>query len=299
MPPGLVFGLSAALAWGVVDVAAAISGRRIGSMRAVVVTQLASLVGLALFTLARPDLLGPNALDGLRAGLPLGLISSVAYVLYFAALRIGPLSVVSPIIVSYGGITVILALLIRGESMHLLQAGGALLATMGVILTGLVFHGGTLRGARLVGPGVVAAIITALVFASVSIMLTTPIRDFGWLAVVAGSRIGNTAASLCVFAVAVRSGGGPLAPLLVRTASMTRRIVLLLVIAGFCDVGGFLIYAMGLEVGPVWLVGLASSFGPVFVIAYGVGSLGERLARTQWMGLALLAAGIGLLAVAG
>ena len=56
---------------------------------------------------------------------------------------------------------------------------------------------------------------------------------------------------------------------------------------------------MGLEVAPTWLVGLASSFGPVLAVAYAVWRLGERPHATQWAGLALLAGGVVVLAVAG
>ena len=49
MPPALGLGLLAAFMWGFVDLSAAIAGRRIGSLRAVVWTQFASLAGLGLF----------------------------------------------------------------------------------------------------------------------------------------------------------------------------------------------------------------------------------------------------------
>ena len=45
-----------------------------------------------------------------------------------------------------------LAVLLRGESLLPAQAMGAVLATVGVVLAGVVFDG-SLRGARLVGPG--------------------------------------------------------------------------------------------------------------------------------------------------
>ena len=50
---------------------------------------------------------------------------------------------------------------------------------------------------------------------------------------------------------------------------------------------------------PTWLVGLASSFGPVIAVAYAVWRLGERPHATQWVGLALLGVGVVVLALAG
>jgi drug/metabolite transporter (DMT)-like permease len=50
---------------------------------------------------------------------------------------------------------------------------------------------------------------------------------------------------------------------------------------------------------PGLLLGLASSFGPVIAVAYGVWRLGERPHATQWLGLALLGVGVVVLALAG
>ena len=58
-------------------------------------------------------------------------------------------------------------------------------------------------------------------------------------------------------------------------------------------------YAIGLGVAPVWLIGLSSSFGPVLPVAYAIGRLGERPRPTQWLGLALIAAGMVALALSG
>ena len=69
-------------------------------------------------------------------------------------------------------------------------------------------------------------------------------------------------------------------------------------LAGTCDLIGFVAYTIGLEVAPTWLVGLASSFGPALVVLIAVAFLGERLRPSQWLGLAMLAGGLLVLAVA-
>jgi transporter family protein len=76
-------------------------------------------------------------------------------------------------------------------------------------------------------------------------------------------------------------------------------MVAIVIVGGVCDVAGFATYAMGLAVAPVWLVGLSSSFGPVLAVGYAIWRLGERPHPTQWVGLALIAAGIVVLALAG
>ena len=68
---------------------------------------------------------------------------------------------------------------------------------------------------------------------------------------------------------------------------------------GVFDVGGFISFAIGLAIAPVWLIGLSSSFGPVLAIGYAVWRLGERLRPSQWAGLLLLGVGVMVLAVSG
>jgi drug/metabolite transporter (DMT)-like permease len=299
VPTGLLLGLSASLTWGFVDVCAAIATRRIGSLRMLVGSQLASLVVLGLVVIADPSLLGPTPLEGIEAGLPLGILSSVAYLSYFTALRIGPISIVSPVIVAYGGATVLLAVLLRGETLAPMQALGAICATAGVVLAGTTFHGGALRGARIVGPGVLVALLTLVLFAILTVALAGPIQAHGWLGVVLGSRLSNNVTSILMLVIAERSGASRFRPLLRPAGALTRSVIAVVAIGGALDMVAFVAYAVGLEVAPTWLVGLASSFGPIVVIAYAVSRLGERPHATQWMGLLLIGAGVGILSVVG
>jgi drug/metabolite transporter (DMT)-like permease len=299
MPTGLGLGLFASLTWGIVDVSAAVATRFVGSLRVLVGTQLVSIVALLVIALAFPSLLGSTAVDGIVAGFPLGLLAAAAYLAYFTALRLGPVSIVSPVIVAYGGVTVILAVLLRGEVLTSQQILGAVVATAGVVLASIAFEGGSRRGVRLVGPGVVAAVLTMIGFAVLTLLLATPIRDFGWLPVVLGSRIGNNVSAIVLLLVALRSGRPVFRPLLDPSLGWSRTPILVVIVGGVFDIVAFAAYAVGLGIAPVWLIGLASSFGPVLAVGYGIWRLGERPHRTQWAGLALIAVGVVVLALSG
>ena len=67
----------------------------------------------------------PSDPGDLALSLFFGVVAAGAYMSFFTALRIGPLAVVSPVVAAYGGLTVVAAVLIRGESLTLLQGGGA------------------------------------------------------------------------------------------------------------------------------------------------------------------------------
>lgn len=299
MLTGLAYGLLAAAGWGIVDIAGAVAARRIGSLRVQIGLLTMGVASFVLFTLLRPDLLGPDWVVGVIVGLPLGVFAASGYIAYMTALRLGPISVVSPIAVSYGGLSVILAVVVRGESLTLLQAAGAVLATVGVVMTAVALEGGRLRSARIAGPGVAMALLTVVLFGLLGVILAGPIRDHGWLPILLGSRFGNLLAGLALFALASLTGTSRLRAVLEPGHPPTRGIVALLALGGVCDTAAFSAFAIGLGQAPVWIVTLASSFGPVLVVLFAIVQLGERLRPLQWAGLAALAAGLAVLAVAG
>jgi chloramphenicol-sensitive protein RarD len=67
------------------------------------------------------------------------------------------------------------------------------------------------------------------------------------------------------------------------------------VLAGLLDVAGLVSFGIGLETSLVWLVGLASSFGPVAAVIVAVLFLGERPRPVQWLGIVAIAMGIVLI----
>ena len=139
-----------------------------------------------------------------------GLIGAGAYFSYFTGLRMGPIAVVSGMVAAYGGLTVVLSVVLRGESLTLTQAFGAAIATAGVILTGVAFEGG-LRGTRFAGPGVVFAVVALVLFALMAITTDIALESASWLQVLLVSRLVTTAVSIVAVAVvAVRRATDPI-----------------------------------------------------------------------------------------
>jgi drug/metabolite transporter (DMT)-like permease len=292
MPFGLITGLGAALAWGTLDIFTALASRRVGSLAVTAGMQLvgATLLGALLLISGTP--LPSDQTTLVIAGI-LGVIGAGAYLSYFTGLAIGPISVVSGMVAAYGGLTVVLSVLVRGESLTVLQAIGATVATAGVILTGVAFDGGW-RATRLAGPGVIFAVVALVLFALMTITADIALDSTPWLPMLVIARLVTAGLSIAALAwLTVRprhaDADGATPPL---TASMRRRVIGAIVIAGVLDVLGLISFAIGLERAPTWLVGLASSFGPAVTIVVAVAFLGERLKPIQWFGLGGVAVGM-------
>lgn len=294
MPLGLLTGLGAALSWGTLDVFSALAARRVGSL---IVTTGIQLIGATLvIVLAVATRTAFPSDPGVIVGASLvGLAGAGAYLAYFTGLRIGPISVVSGMVAAYGGLTVVLAVVIRNESLTVIQAAGAALATVGVILTGVSFTG-SIRGTRLASPGVAFAFVALILFATMSIGTDIVLDSAGWLEVLLVSRTANAILSTLILIIAMTALRGPAAPLLIGSDGerhgMDRRILAYVGLGGTLDVMGLIVFIYGLENAETWLVGLASSFGPAVTIVVAVLFLGERLDRIQWIGLAGILAGM-------
>ena len=296
MSLGLLTGLGAAVCWGTLDLFSALASRRIGSLRVTSGMQIvgALLIWLVAVVTSTPVPTDPFVLVG--GGL-VGLAGAGAYLSYFTGLRIGPIAVVSGMVSAYGGLTVVLAVVLRGEALSPLQALGATLATVGVVLTGIAFDGG-LRGVKFASPGVVFAVVALILFATMTIASDIVIDRAPWLQVLMVARAVNALASIVILALATTALRRLAAPMIegddgdVSGRSIEPRVAAAVVLAGTLDIIGLMLFAYGLEHAETWLVGLASSFGPAVTIIAAVALLGERLRPVQWLGMSAILLGM-------
>lgn len=313
MEAGFAVASIAALAFAATDFAAALVGRRTGSVVVVFADLAISAFVLGLLAFAttgspiptEPALLGPVGL--------LGFLFALAYLALFEGLRLGPVSVVSPVTSTFGATTVVLAILLLGERPTPIQLVGVVLATVGAVFASLVPEG-TSGWPRLVSAGPVLGLVAVVLNSLVTVGLQGPIRELGWLAPLLITRISGLATAFVVLLVASRFGHGmkPRRPgdsgagarvagesrivVLVRRIARSRRSwIVLLLIVGTCDSVGQTFLAVGLSIAPAWLVGLVASSGSILVAGAGLAFLGERLRPSQWIGIALL--GVSLVSV--
>ena len=284
MPFGLLTGLTAALFWGTLDVITALASRVIGSLRVTAGMQsVTAVLFLVIFVATGATI--PTEPASIALAVLLGLIGAGAYLSYFTGLQFGPIAVVSGMVSAFGGLTVVLSVVIRGESLSPLQAFGAAVATVGVLLTAFAFDGG-LRATRFAGPGVVFALVALVLFSLMAITTDVALETMSWIQIYTIARVVNASIGTVVLLTLARPAGSALGHRPEGGPTWSNpRIVGALVLVGVLDVVGLVAFAIGLETAPTWMVGLAASFGPAVTIMVAVAFLGERLRPVQWFGL--------------
>jgi drug/metabolite transporter (DMT)-like permease len=277
-------GLGAALSWAIATLASSRSSRMIGPLSVlgwVMAVGLIAAIGPAL--LARPVPLGPGEVVAL---LVIGLSHNVGLLLVYAALSIGRVSIVAPIVATEGALAAVISILL-GESLELATAVLLAAIAVGVVLAAAersadspeAVTAPASRNRRAILLGIAAAVTF-----SIGLVLSGRLGAQGvpppWV-MLASRTIGVTMIVL------------PL--LLTRRFRLTRSALPLVVIAGLLEVFGGAIYIVAASEGVAVAAVLSSQFAAIAAVG-GFLLFGERLQRLQLIGVVVIAIGITALA---
>lgn len=283
----MIFGLLAALGWGFADFFGALGGRRIGSLPAVVIGQIVSVVFMSVLVFAGDH---DMAVVGSVLGLLVvnGFASMFAYASHYRALELGPVAVVSPIGAGYAVVGVTLAIVVLGE-----RPSGLALIGVGVTVLGSMLVSTDLPALR-AGiherpPGLPWALASSVGFGVAGFLLAKIVLDTGtWVVGLWASR----AAMVLAFVPFVTIRRRDLRPL--RTASVAA--ITFSVGAGLADIVGVTSYSYATDQGEAVSILLASSaVFPVIAVALSIVVLKERLAANQYVGVGAVVTGLLLL----
>lgn len=123
--------LFSSIAWGIADFGGGLATRRIGPLRVLTVSYPAGALVITLLALTIvPGTISPSVL---WLSIYTSVVGTIAMVLLYAALAVGPMGIVSPL-TAVGGATVpVIVGIARGESLTPLIVGGMVLAVIAVI----------------------------------------------------------------------------------------------------------------------------------------------------------------------
>jgi len=263
------------------------SARRIGAlwtslgMQAVGATTLAA----TLLVLGRWPPMGAGivpwaVLLAISGGLPLWLL--------YRALALGPIAVVSPVVASYAALTVVLVVVFLGERLSEAQTVAIAVTFVGVVLSTTDLRAFLATIGRPL-PGVRLGILATIGFAVWGALLAAATRQHDGLALIL---LWRTIAVVMLAAVALVARRGVALPVPPRTLALVAAV-------GVLDTLGNVAFVLGVSSGQAAITATGSGLYPLVPALLGIGLLGERLAPNQYLGIAIVVAGLVALGLRG
>ncbi|WP_309713435.1 DMT family transporter [Pseudolysinimonas sp.] len=282
----IVIGLASALTYGVADFFGGLAAKRTAS---VVVTAFAALVGLVVLLPATLLMPGRPSFDAFLWGGLSGITGAAAIFLLYAALAIGPMSILSPLTAVLSALVPMTWGLVGGERLPwwgYVALGGVLVA---IVLVGFVPEKGAVRP-RL--RGVVYATLSGLLIGCFFIFVDQAPADSGLYPIVANRIVAGSIlfVVLGVLLVIARRRGVPPFPGL-------RGAWGLIVACGIADAAANVLILTGLRMGDLTVMSVLAALYPGGTIALAALVLRERIAPVQWVGLVLALASAAVLAI--
>ncbi len=280
----IVWGLLSASSLGTADFLAGINGRSLGYSRTLLWVFVVSCVCLTAYMLAvdHPMII---ALSDQWLIVVFGLLNTIAMLLLYGALAIGPLSLVAPIISAYPVIVVAFAFML-GSRPSELQWLGMALATVGVIVVASAVRSNGAAAPAKHGKVLILASCACLAYAILVISGQQAVPIHGELQTLWLGRIIAMIALLPFLLVSRTSPGVPV------------RWWPILGLQGILDFAGvqFLLLGSNGDYTEITAV-VGSLFGAVTVLLARV-FLKEQMSKFQWMGIFLIFTGVASLSVA-
>jgi drug/metabolite transporter (DMT)-like permease len=278
---GVLFGLTAAICFGVADFFATGAARRAGVPRTLLAVQVVGMLamGAVVAVAGRPPVAAPGAWAAMAT---LSAVNFVGMLLLYRAFAIGTLSLVSPIASGFAVVTAGLALA-TGERPPGLALAGSLLLVLGVTIVSRTRAPGA---ATLAGVPEAVAVTFCFGLYYWALGQLTPVLGVFWPALV--TRLVQLLLALAVVVVAWRTEEAP-APL--------RSSLPLFIAAGLLDTAALVAVSVGVDRAyTTTTTALVSLYSMVTVVlAWAI--LRERLAPGQWAGVAVVLAGVLLVSI--
>ena len=264
--------------WGTADFLGGVTSRRMATLAVYGISQAAGFVVLivaatALGSWGADPRLWPWAI----ASSLLGMAGMLAF---YAALSIGPMGIVSPL-VSLSVIVPVSVALLQGETPGSVQVLGIIAAVMGILLA----SGPELSGAESARPLVLAG-VAALAFGGMYITMAEG-SEYDPLMTMTGMRV-TTVAIFAVILLSARSFGGA-----------TRADLPALAVIGVFDAGANVAYGVATTMGLLSTTAVLGSLYPVVTAVLAAIFLHERLRPVQYVGVVVAVTGVLLIAASG
>jgi drug/metabolite transporter (DMT)-like permease len=290
----VLIGLAGALIFGAADFIGGIAAKRISSVR---VTAVGGLSGLAVLLVALPVVGGAWSSQAVLLGAISGVSGSLAIVLLYACLAIGPMSILSPLTAVVSALVPALAGVLRGERLSGIAYIALAIALVAVVLVGFVPEKGAVRPSlKALGMAVASG---ALIGFFLIVIDLTP-ADSGLVPLVMNRAV---SASIMFSVVLVawllgRRRPGERIGWLSQANRGWRPGLWLAIAGGAVDATANALLLLGLRLGDLTVQSVLTALYPAGTIILAAVVLKERIAPVQVVGLVLALAAAAMLALA-
>ncbi|MBW3084809.1 hypothetical protein KEM60_00998 [Austwickia sp. TVS 96-490-7B] len=271
--------LLSAVGYGISDFAGGMLSRHRAAMAVVGVSQACSLV---ILVIAVAFLGIPPSTDWLPWAVLAGFAGSAGLVLFYRALAVGTVGVVSPISATGAVIPVFIAIA-AGERPSMEKLAGIILALTGAILA----SGPELRGEPHVKARAIWYAAGAALGFGIAIYAIARGSESSTLMTMLGMRT-TSVTSFALAALVTRSVGG-----------VRRRDLPALALLGAGDMGANLLFGVAATKGMLSVTSVLSSLYPVVTVGLAAVILHERMRPVQIAGVVTALAGVALIALPG
>lgn len=295
----VLFGLTGAVVYGFADFLGGLASRRI---RPVAVTAVAAAIGIVPLLIGLAVLGGTPSWAGTLWGAVAGLSGAVGVLLLYAALAIGPMSVLSPLTAVFAAVVPVLVAVARGTVLSPLAVAAVVVAVVAVVLVAAVRD---TSGARLTVRGVVAAAVAGCGFGGIVLAYDATPPGAGIHPLVVARVLQTVLLGAAALVVTVRAGRGarpggaadPAASVGVAGSAVPPgrwwppRLLLTVAACGVLDALANVCIQAALHAsddpGTLPVVSVLNALYPIGTVVLAGVVLRERLTAPQWVGIGL------------
>lgn len=283
------------LTWGVADYLAALISRRVGETSALLRIQLVGVPVLLLgWVVLRPPFPSPHNLAWITAA---AACFMVGYLAFFNGLRVGAISLVSPISSAGSAVPVLAAIAFLGETLSPTRLGGIGLTLIGIWV--LLADPGAISALAREGrrQGIRAGVVTLVAWGSGTALLLPVVKTAGAFVSVATLRL-EVLAMITLWWLITRGRSaepGTDSSIATGGAAPSQSIWRLVAPAAVLDLAAFFAYGVALRDAPAAVAAPIASAYPLVTILIARQRLHERLTRREWVGVGLTLVGVGLI----
>ena len=283
----VIVGLASALIFGMADFFGGLASKRLMPVRVVAIS---ASVGLTVLLIASAFVGGTFSWAAVLWGGLSGLVGSFGILLLYAALAIGPMSILSPLTAVISAVIPVTWGLLQGERLSVVGYAALGIALVAVVLVGFVPEEGAVRPSL---RGVAYAVGAGALIGLLLILLNEAPHDSGLLPLVF-NRMSYLVVLWAIVLVVVVRGRVRRDP----PGPRIRPVIPLIIAAGLSDSTANILIILGLRLGDLSVIAVLTALYPAGTIALAAIVLKERIAPVQWVGLVLALAAAAMLAVA-